>query len=76
MARAFLKDAPIYIFDEPTEGLDDPTAEKLLDSIDRRLRGRTVIIISHRPRDHRVAETVLRLASQGHREQEGENGGA
>ena len=76
VARAFLKDAPLYIFDEPTEGLDDPTAEKLLDSIDRRLRGRTVIIISHRPRDHRMAETVLRLASQGRREQEGENGGA
>lgn len=65
VARALLKDAPVYILDEPTEGLDDPTAEKLLESIDERLRGRTVIIISHRARDHRMTDAVLRIAPAG-----------
>jgi ATP-binding cassette subfamily C protein CydC len=62
VARALLREAPAYILDEPTEGLDDPTAEKLLQGLVRRLHGRTVIIISHRPRDHRIAEAVFRMA--------------
>ena len=62
MARALLRKAPVYILDEPTEGLDDATAERLLDSLTHRLAGRTVIIISHRSRDHRLADHVFRLA--------------
>jgi ATP-binding cassette, subfamily C, bacterial CydC len=62
VARALLREAPVYILDEPTEGLDDLTAERLLDSLVRRLAGRTVIIISHRPRDHRMADAVFRMA--------------
>jgi ATP-binding cassette subfamily C protein CydC len=62
IARALLRDAPIFILDEPTEGLDDPTAERLLDVLDRRLCGRTVIIISHRPRDHRIVDAVFPMA--------------
>ncbi len=61
LARALLKEAPIYLLDEPTEGLDDATAEALLDAIARRLAGRSVIIISHRERDFRIAERVQRL---------------
>ena len=62
VARALLRQAPVFILDEPTEGLDDRTAEGLLDSLERALRGRTVIIISHRPRDHRLATVVLPMA--------------
>jgi ATP-binding cassette subfamily C protein CydC len=62
VARALLRSAPVYILDEPTEGLDDSTAERLLDRLACRLAGRTVIIISHRPRDHRRADSVFRLA--------------
>jgi ATP-binding cassette subfamily C protein CydC len=51
VARALLKDAPIYLFDEPTEGLDETTAEAMLAAIEERLRGKTIIIASHRPRD-------------------------
>ncbi|HYW82717.1 MAG TPA: ATP-binding cassette domain-containing protein, partial [Spirochaetia bacterium] len=67
VARALLRDAPVYILDEPTEGLDDSTAEKLLDSIDRRLHDRTVIIISHRARDRRMADTIVHLELTGDR---------
>jgi ATP-binding cassette subfamily C protein CydC len=62
VARALLREAPVFILDEPTEGLDDRTAEGLLDSLDRALRRRTVIIISHRPRDQRLATVVVPMA--------------
>ena len=60
-ARMLLKQAPIYILDEPTEGLDDETAEQLLTSVRNRLRGKTLLVISHRERDFRIVETVVRL---------------
>lgn len=48
LARAFLKDAPILILDEPTSSLD-PENETLLEESTRRLmQGRTVITIAHR----------------------------
>ncbi len=48
VARAFLRDAPIWILDEPTEGLDRITARMLTDEILRRTAGRTVLWITHR----------------------------
>ena len=39
LARAFLKEAPIYLFDEPTEGLDNSTADALLAAIADGLSG-------------------------------------
>lgn len=48
LARAFLKNAPILILDEPTSSLD-PETETLLEGSTRRLmQGRTVITIAHR----------------------------
>ncbi len=48
LARAFLKDAPVLILDEPTSSLD-PETEALLEKSTRRLmQGRTVITIAHR----------------------------
>ncbi len=61
LARALLKDAPIYILDEPTEGLDEGTADALMASVDQRLRDRTLIVISHRARDLALADSVVRL---------------
>ena len=48
IARALLKDAPILILDEPTEGLDPTTAAELLDTLDQAAEGKTVILITHR----------------------------
>ena len=61
VARAFLKEAPIHIFDEPTEGLDDSTADALLDAIARRLAKRTVLMISHRRRDLGIVDRLCRI---------------
>ncbi len=61
VARALLKEAPVYILDEPTEGLDETTADILMNALDVRLRGKTLLIISHRERDLRLADAVVRL---------------
>jgi ATP-binding cassette, subfamily B, bacterial len=49
LARAFLKDAPILILDEPTSSVDMHTEALILDAMRRLMRGRTCFLISHRP---------------------------
>ncbi len=48
LARAFLRDAPILILDEPTSSIDGKTENEILDGLHRLMRGRTSIIIAHR----------------------------
>ncbi|MDY0330623.1 MAG: thiol reductant ABC exporter subunit CydC [Thiomonas sp.] len=48
IARALLRNAPLLILDEPTEGLDALTERDLLRDIARLMQGRTVLLISHR----------------------------
>jgi len=48
IARAFLKDAPVLILDEPTSSLDARTEAALLDALERLMVGRTTFIIAHR----------------------------
>ncbi len=47
LARAFLKNAPIVILDEPTTGLDAQTEADLLQTMRTLMAGRTTIVISH-----------------------------
>ena len=49
LARAFLKDAPVLILDEPTSSVDAKTEAAIVDALERLKQGRTVIVISHRP---------------------------
>jgi ABC-type multidrug transport system fused ATPase/permease subunit len=48
LARAFLKNAPIVILDEPTAHLDASLEKVLEESIVRLCAGRTVLMIAHR----------------------------
>jgi ATP-binding cassette subfamily B protein len=48
LARAFLRDAPILILDEPTSAIDAATETSILEAIDRLAPGRTCFTISHR----------------------------
>lgn len=48
LARAFLKDAPILILDEPTSSVDTVTEAVIMEAMERLMRGRTSLMIAHR----------------------------
>jgi ATP-binding cassette subfamily B protein len=48
LARAFLKDAPVLILDEPTSSVDIRTEEAIMDAMERLMEGRTTFMIAHR----------------------------
>ena len=48
LARAFLKDAPILILDEPTSSVDVRTEQEIMQAFERLMRGRTTFIVAHR----------------------------
>jgi len=61
VARAFLKDAPLLLLDEPTAHLDPVTEADLLDSLRRLAAGRTVILASHAAAAHLFSGNRLDL---------------
>ncbi|RZU75783.1 ATP-binding cassette subfamily B protein [Micromonospora kangleipakensis] len=48
LARAFLKDAPVLILDEPTSSVDVHTEAAIMDTMYRLMEGRTTFMIAHR----------------------------
>ncbi len=48
VARELLVDRPVVVLDEPTEGLDEETANELLAAVAARYRGACLVVISHR----------------------------
>ncbi|MEU4563486.1 thiol reductant ABC exporter subunit CydD [Actinoplanes sp. NPDC023936] len=65
LARAFLRDAPVVLLDEPTANLDDATAAEVQASIRRLARGRTVVLAAHRPELIALADREIRLGASG-----------
>ncbi len=70
LARAFLKDSPLLILDEPTSSLDPETESLLEESTRRLMHGRTVITIAHRlntifQADHIIVLEGGRIVEQG-----------
>lgn len=63
LARAFVRDAPLLLLDEPTAGLDGYTELEVIDAVRRLARGRTVVLVAHRPALLALADRVLSLAS-------------
>jgi ATP-binding cassette subfamily B protein len=61
LARAFLKDAPVLILDEPTSSVDVKTETGILDAMERLMQGRTTLVIAHRGSTLRHCETILRI---------------
>jgi len=59
VARAFLKDAPILILDEPTSSIDSKTESVILDALDRLSTNRTTFVIAHRLSTIRHADLIL-----------------
>ncbi len=59
LARAYLTQAPILLFDEPGNGLDEFGDRKFIETM-KRLRGKTtVVFISHRPSHIMLADTLM-----------------
>jgi ATP-binding cassette subfamily B protein len=63
LARAFLKDAPLLLLDEPTSALDSRTEEAVRETLERLMRGRTVIAITHRLSTVRQFDRILVIRS-------------
>jgi ABC-type multidrug transport system fused ATPase/permease subunit len=61
VARAFLKDAPVLILDEPTSSIDSKTEAVILDALDQLMKGRTTLMIAHRLSTIRNADRILVL---------------
>ncbi len=49
LARIFLHDGPIWVLDEPTEGLDPVTEKKVIEKILAASQDKTVLWITHKP---------------------------
>ncbi len=59
IARAFLKDAPIVVLDEPTSQIDVETETLLNRALQRLARGKTVLLIAHRLSTIERADRIL-----------------
>lgn len=59
IARAFIRNSPILILDEPTAALDAESEELVIDGMKRLMKGRTVIIIAHRLSTIRDADRIV-----------------
>jgi ATP-binding cassette subfamily C protein CydD len=65
VARAFLRDAPLLLLDEPTAHLDPLSASQVQASLDTLMTGRTVLHVTHRPDHSPGTRRVLRLQDGG-----------
>ena len=61
LARAFVRDAPLVILDEPTADLDPESVAVVAGAVRRLRAGRTMLVIAHRPELVRSADRVVRL---------------
>jgi ATP-binding cassette subfamily C protein CydC len=64
MARMFLKDAPVWILDEPTEGLDRITERNMMRALFKAAEGHTLLVITHRTADLERFDDIV-LMKQG-----------
>jgi ATP-binding cassette subfamily B protein len=65
LARAFLKDAPILILDEPTSAIDVVTEALIMEAMQRVMAGRTTLMIAHRLSTLEVCDARL-VIEHGH----------
>jgi ATP-binding cassette subfamily B protein len=69
IARVFLKDPPILIFDEATSSLDNESERAVQESMERLSDNRTTLVIAHRLSTIRNAQRIVILTDEGINEQ-------
>jgi ATP-binding cassette, subfamily C, bacterial CydC len=65
LARLFLRDTPLWLLDEPTEGLDSATARDVIARLKANASGRTLVIATHIQREAEIADRLL-IINRGH----------
>jgi ATP-binding cassette subfamily B protein len=61
LARAFLKDAPILVLDEPTSSVDVKTESGIMEAMECLMKGRTAFIIAHRLSTLKNCDVLLQI---------------
>lgn len=69
IARVFLKNPPIIIFDEATSSLDNESEKAVQNALEKLIQNRTTIVIAHRLSTIRNAKRILVLTDNGIEEQ-------
>jgi len=65
LARAFLKDAPILVLDEPTSAVDLHSEALIMEALERLMHGRTSLMVAHRLSTLEGCDLRLELAHGG-----------
>lgn len=70
LARTFFRDAPVLVLDEPSSAIDTQTETEIYGRLKHALRGKTVLLISHRLNTVSLADRIIllekgRLAEEG-----------
>ncbi len=65
LARAFLKDAPVLILDEPTSSLDPATEGEVYEALATFAKGKTVLVVTHRLATIASADSIVVLGADG-----------
>lgn len=61
LARVYLKNAPILLLDEPTEGLDKETEHDVLNALEKIAQKKTLIMVTHRKAGLRLVDKIYRI---------------
>lgn len=73
LARALFADPPIYVFDEATSMYDMPSEAAFVENCMHQLKGRTILLITHRPASLALADRILEASSTGYVQVQGKN---
>ncbi len=61
LARVYLKNSPVLLLDEPTEGLDKETENDVLNALEKIVQNKTLIMVTHRKTGLRLVDNIYRI---------------